>query len=61
VRTQAFPIGIDVDEFDALTHAKEDAITPAHEKGIRAGAFCWASSRQTTGACHQRVRRFANC
>ncbi len=50
VRCSAFPIGIDVDEFAALTHAEEarDMYETMQARSTRSAGCCWASTGSTT-------------
>ena len=64
VRCNAFPIGIDVDEFAALTHAKESRdMYETHEARVfEPPACCWASTGSTTPrASRSACARSASC
>jgi trehalose 6-phosphate synthase len=65
VRAQAFPIGIDVNEFQALTHAKEARdMYETHEarEYVAAPPAAWASTGSTTPrAFRSACARFATC
>lgn len=63
VRCSAFPIGIDVDEFLALTHAKEARdMYETMKRSIRSAGCCWASTGSTTPrAFRSACARSASC
>ena len=63
VRAQAFPIGIDVDEFTALAEAgKRATCTRPSSASTRRGGCWWASTGSTTPrACRTGCGRFATC